>query len=183
MAKVLIPLVDGFEETEAVTPIDLLRRANVEVVTAGIGTREPTGSHGITVRADALLEDVAGAEYDAVVLPGGPGTPKLAESQRLGELLKEYAAEGKLLAAICAAPSVLAGLGLLAGRQATCFPAVEEKMQGAPLSHEPVVTDGNFITSRGAGTAVPFALAVIAYLEGEAAARKVSDAIIYTQPA
>ncbi len=180
MAKVLIPLVDGFEEVEAVTSIDLLRRAGVKVVTAGVGTTNPVGSHGIAVEADVPLEEAARAQYDAIVLPGGPGTPKLRESEILTGMLQDYAGRGKLIAAICAAPSVLADLGLLAGRRATCFPAVEEKMTGATLSHEPVVVDGSFITSRGAGTAVPFALKVAEHLVGAETANKVSHSIVYT---
>ncbi len=180
MAKVLVPLVDGFEEVEAVTAVDLLRRAGVKVITAGIGTTNPVGSHGMALEADVTLEEAARAEYDAIVLPGGPGTPRLLESEILTSMIRHHAERGKLLAAICAAPTVLASLGLLEGRNATCFPAKEEKMAGAKLSHEPVVVDGHFVTSRGAGTAVPFALKVAEHLVGAETAEKVSRSIIYT---
>lgn len=183
MPAVLIPLVDGFEEIEAITTIDLLRRAGVEVTTAGIGKKRATGSHDITVETDAVFDDVAEEFYDAIVLPGGPGTGSLNEVRGLHELLREYHERGKILGAICAAPTVLAAAGLLKGKRAACFPSVENKMAGAEILHEPVVVDGTIITSRGAGTAVPFALALVAKLCSQEDADEIARKIVYADAA
>jgi 4-methyl-5(b-hydroxyethyl)-thiazole monophosphate biosynthesis len=123
MSKVLVPLADGFEEIEAVTIVDLLRRAGVEVRTASLAGREVTGSHGITVMADSGLDEVEAGDYDMIVLPGGmPGTTHLKSDSRVARLLRQFAESGRYTAAICAAPSVLAHAGLLEGRKATSFP-------------------------------------------------------------
>jgi 4-methyl-5(b-hydroxyethyl)-thiazole monophosphate biosynthesis len=178
----LVPLAEGFEELEAVAIIDILRRAGVVVVTAALEHLKVTGSHGITVLAERLLADVLPAEleeFQAIVLPGGPGTALLKGSEELRRALVWAAEREVLVAAICAAPSVLAAAGLLRGRRATCFPAVEEQLSGATILHEAVVRDGNIITSRGAGTAVAFALAVAARLAGEDKARAISQAILH----
>ncbi len=179
MKKVLVPLIDGFEEIEAITSIDLLRRAGIEVTTAGIAKRSATGSHQLTVETDTLFDPARARDADMILLPGGPGTKNLAAVPGLDALLKEFAAAGKPLAAICAAPSILAKAGLLEGKRAVCFPTVESAMTGARLSHDPVAVDGNIITSRGAGTAVPFALAVIALLLGQAKADEIARQIMY----
>jgi 4-methyl-5(b-hydroxyethyl)-thiazole monophosphate biosynthesis len=175
MAKqALVFLADGFEEVEAITPIDYLRRAGVEVTTCGVGGLMVRGSHGITVRADAGLADrpFRAADWDAVLLPGGiPGAPNLAASERVGATLEEAASAGKLVCAICASPAVvLAPLGLLKGRRFTCYPGMEAAVADALWSGDRVVVDGNLITSRGAGTAADWALAVIAALLDERAA-------------
>lgn len=178
-ATALVPLIDGFEETEAVATIDILRRAGVSVLTAGIGKGFATGSHQIIVETDALLDDVLEEDYEAIVLPGGPGTPKLNEIPALHSRLRRQAESGMLVAAICAAPSVLAAAGLLEGKRATCFPSVEGKMAGAVIVREPVVVTGNIVTSRGVGTAIPFALEVAARLVGRERAAEVARAIVY----
>ncbi|GHV82567.1 DJ-1 family protein [Spirochaetia bacterium] len=182
--KALVFLADGFEEVEAITPIDYLRRAGVELTTVSISdSRMVTGSHGIPVTADAVLADIAGADssvYDAMLLPGGmPGAANLAASGGVGGLLKGQAAAGRIVAAICASPAVvLAPLGLLAGRRFTCYPGMEGTVRGAKWSEERVVIDGNIVTSRGAGTAAEWAIALIGTLVGKRDGEKVAGAVL-----
>jgi 4-methyl-5(b-hydroxyethyl)-thiazole monophosphate biosynthesis len=180
--KVIILLADGFEEVEAVTPIDYLRRAGLELTVAAIGRgRGVTGSHGIRIDADATLGDLAGEAWDAVLLPGGmPGAANLAASGETGALLKEMAAAGKWVTAICASPAlVLAPLGLLEGRRFTCYPGMETKVGGsARWSEDPVVRDGNIITSRGAGTAAQWAVEIISSLLSPAEGEKVAKSVL-----
>jgi 4-methyl-5(b-hydroxyethyl)-thiazole monophosphate biosynthesis len=178
-------LAEGFEEVEAVTPIDYLRRAGVEVTTAQVegDSMIVSGAHNIPLVTDTILERLAkrtsAAAWDAVLLPGGaPGAVNLADSQETGPLLREMAAAGKLICAICASPAVvLAPLGLLAGKRFTCFPGMEKNIQGAFWTDDPVVVDGNLVTSRGAGTAGLWAVEIIGLLlspgEGEKVARSV----------
>jgi 4-methyl-5(b-hydroxyethyl)-thiazole monophosphate biosynthesis len=178
MSKVLVPLADGFEEIEAVTIVDLLRRAGVEVRTASLAGREVTGSHGITVMADSGLDEVEAGDYDMIVLPGGmPGTTHLKSDSRVVRLLRQFAESGRYTAAICAAPSVLAHAGLLEGRKATSFPGflTAGSAPGIRLSEDAVVVDGKVATSRGPGTALPFSLALIELLEGPEVRREVQD--------
>jgi 4-methyl-5(b-hydroxyethyl)-thiazole monophosphate biosynthesis len=188
--KVLVPLAQGFEEVEAVTPIDYLRRSGLEVVTAAVGeTRLVTGSHGISVQADATLAELTAKagdvsrlcrSLDAVLLPGGmPGAANLAASAGVSALLGAMARDGRIVAAICASPAVvLAPLGLLEGRRFTCYPGMEQDLTGGHWSEDRVVIDGNLITSRGAGTAAAFAVALIGRLLGEAAGAKVAQAVL-----
>ena len=169
MASVLIPLADGFEEIEAVTVIDLLRRAGIEVVVAGLADGPVRGSHDIPVPPDMGLDDALARDYDMMVLPGGmPGADHLEADERVRELLTRLANSGRFTAAICAAPKVLAAAGLLEGRRATSFPGFLDPVQtpGLTLSEDPVVQDGRVITSRGPGTAMDFALALIENLAG-----------------
>lgn len=176
MSRVLVPLADGFEEIEAVTVIDLLRRAGIEVVTAGLAPGPVTGSHGITFSADTELKTALGQEFDMIALPGGlPGATHLAEDRRVIDVLQRFAAAGRFTAAICAAPAVLAKAGLLAGRRATSYPGVlaPDSAPGIQLSAAAVVEDGRIITSRGPGTAMDFALALIERLEGAGVRREV----------
>jgi 4-methyl-5(b-hydroxyethyl)-thiazole monophosphate biosynthesis len=184
--KVLLLLAEGFEEVEAVTPIDYLRRAGIELTTVAIGeSRRVTGSHGIPVEADTTLArflEQGAPALDAVLLPGGlPGAANLAASKETGALLNTMAQSGKIVAAICASPAmVLSPLGLLAGKRFTCYPGMEKDVDpAAQWSADRVVVDGNLITSRGAGTAAPFAFAVIAQLLSAAEAKKVSQAVIF----
>lgn len=173
-----MPLAEGFEEIEAVTVVDLLRRAGIEVHTASLGGREVTGSHGIAVLADLGLDEAAVEGYDMIVLPGGmPGTAHLKSDARVARLLQEFAAAGRYTAAICAAPSVLAHAGLLEGREATSFPGflTPESAPGIRLSEEPVVVDDKVATSRGPGTAMAFGLRLIELLEGADARRQVQE--------
>ncbi|GHV88276.1 DJ-1 family protein [Spirochaetia bacterium] len=181
----IVFLADGFEEVEAITPIDYLRRAGVDVITVSISDRRiVTGSHGIPVTADAVLADIAAAAgssvYDAMLLPGGmPGAANLAASGGVGALLKGQAAAGRIVAAICASPAVvLSPLGLLAGRRFTCYPGMESTVTGATWSEERVVIDGNIVTSRGAGTAAEWAIALIGALVGKRDGEKVAGAVL-----
>jgi 4-methyl-5(b-hydroxyethyl)-thiazole monophosphate biosynthesis len=185
--KTLVLLAEGFEEVEAVTPVDYLRRAGVEVTVAAISESPGVkGSRGIIVMADTSLAELKrnGSfnpdSWDAVVLPGGgPGAKNLAASKDTGRLLGEMAKKGKLVCAICASPAVvLAPLGLLTGKNFTCYPGLEKEVTGANWSCEKVVVDGNIITSRGAGTAGLFAAAVISQLAGEEKAKEISDSVL-----
>ncbi|GHU82525.1 4-methyl-5(B-hydroxyethyl)-thiazole monophosphate biosynthesis protein [Spirochaetia bacterium] len=179
--KVLILLAGGFEEVEAVTPIDYLRRAGIEVNTVAVGaSKTVTGAHGLPVLADFTLGELAPAASDGILLPGGmPGASNLAASGETGALLRELAGAGKLVAAICASPAVvLAPLGLLQNRRFTCYPGMEAQVKDAHWSEENVVIDGNLITSRGAGTAGPWAVAIIGKLLGEAQGEKVARSVL-----
>jgi len=190
MAKALVLLADGFEDVEAVTPIDYLQRAGIEVTTVSISESLTVTSKwgGIKVSACTTLAELEkqGTDgFDAVILPGGmPGSTNLASSKGTGSLVKNMAAAGKTVCAICAAPAlVLAPLGLLAGKNFTCYPGMEEKVNaaccdGGKWSDSRVVTDGNIITSRGAGTAGEFAAAIIEKLLDKAAAKKIADAVL-----
>jgi protein deglycase len=178
MSRVLVPLAEGFEEIEAITVVDLLRRAGIEVHTAALAGRQVTGSHGITVTSDRLLEHARASDYDMIVLPGGlPGAEHLKADARVISLLREFAAAGRYTAAICAAPGVLAHAGLLADRAATSFPGflTPDSAAGLRLRDDPVVIDGKVATSRGPGTAMEFGLALIELLEGAEARRQVRD--------
>jgi 4-methyl-5(b-hydroxyethyl)-thiazole monophosphate biosynthesis len=175
MARVLLLLAEGFEEIEAVTVVDLLRRAGIEVCSAALapdarfGSGLVCGSHGIAMRADALLADVDDAGFDMVVLPGGmPGAENLKQDVRVLALLERASSRGGYLAAICAAPSVLAHAGLLDDRAATSFPGFldAQSTPGLQLSTAPVVIDGRIVTSRGPGTAIDFSLTLIELLVG-----------------
>jgi 4-methyl-5(b-hydroxyethyl)-thiazole monophosphate biosynthesis len=181
--KAIVLLADGFEDVEAVTPVDYLRRAGIEVSTVSISESLTVTSKwgGIKMIADATLADIKqGGDWDAVILPGGmPGASNLAASKETGSLLKNMAVEGKLICAICAAPAiVLAPLGLLSGKKFTCYPGMEEKVNNGKWSDDRVVTDGNIITSRGAGTAGEFAVAIIEKLLDKAAAQKIADTVL-----
>lgn len=181
MARVLIPLADGCEELEAVTLIDLLRRAGLEVVTAGLHSRGAQGAHGIGLAADTTLDAVASGEFDLVVLPGGePGATALRDDARVAALLKRHAAAGKWVAAICAAPKALAAAGLLDGKRATSYPGYLDKTPAPNMKYveQPVVIDGKVVTSRGPGTAMEFALTLIEQLLGRAARDKVEAPLL-----
>lgn len=170
MARVLVPLAAGFEEIEAVTIIDLLRRAGVEVVVAGLQPGPVTGSHQITVTPDLDLDDAVTQTFDMVALPGGmPGADNLQRDHRIIDVLQATARRGGFTAAICAAPKVLAAAGLLDHRCATSYPGFLDagSAPGITLSEKSVVQDGSLLTSRGPGTAMDFALALIENLAGE----------------
>lgn len=169
MARVLVPLAQGCEELEAVTIIDLLRRAGIEVVTASLDNDVIVASRGVRLIADALLDEVLDDEYDMIVLPGGmPGADHLDNDARIHTLLKRLHEQGKYTAAICAAPKVLANAGLLKDKQATSYPGFIDKMNlpRTQVLALPVVTDDKVITSRGPGTAMDFALELIEKLAG-----------------
>ncbi len=162
---VYVFLANGFEEIEALAPIDILRRAGLSVQTVGIDGREVTGSHGVTFIADIADEAFIPDDMEAVVLPGGmPGTKNLEASRTVAAALTRATEEHCVIAAICAAPSILGHKGLLKGKRATCYPGFEEALQGATATGEPVVIDGQFVTARGAGVAVDFSLALVSLL-------------------
>lgn len=174
--RVLCLLTDGFEEIETVTPVDVLRRAGVEVVIAALDAKTATGRCGIRIEADALLSDVDVSAFDLLFIPGGPGVSALRSDGRPARLAKEFAAAGKPVAAICAAPLVLMDAGLLTGRRFTAYQSVRAELGGG--LDERVVTDDGIITSRGAGTALDFALEVTACLVGRAVADRVAEEIM-----
>lgn len=181
IARVLIPLAHGCEELEAVTIIDLLRRAQIEVVTAGLMDGPVRCSRGTVLVPDTVLDAVLEQEFDMIVLPGGlPGAANLDEDERVHRLLKRYQAERRYTAAICAAPKVLASAGLLDGKSATGYPGAVS-IQDFPEIHlvdAPVVVDGTVVTSRGPGTAMDFALQLIELLAGKATRDAVERALV-----
>jgi 4-methyl-5(b-hydroxyethyl)-thiazole monophosphate biosynthesis len=167
MAKVCVLLADGFEEIEAVTIIDVLRRADVSVETLGVAGKKVRGSHGIPIEADRTLGEAKDARWDMVVLPGGmPGSTHLRDDPRVQALIKDQNRGGGKLAAICAAPMALGAAGVLQGRKATCYPGIEKELTGAVVRQDRVVSDGNIITSRGPGTSIEFALKLVEDLSG-----------------
>lgn len=168
-AMVYVFLADGFEEIEAIGIIDVLRRANLNVVAVGIDSKSVCGSHGIEVMADVSADEITPDEnLEAVVLPGGmPGTVNLDKSEKVHEFIDYAFNTGKLCAAICAAPSVFGRSGILKNREATCYPGFENELKGARLSDEYVVKSGNVITGRGPGVTTDFALEIAEYLVGK----------------
>jgi 4-methyl-5(b-hydroxyethyl)-thiazole monophosphate biosynthesis len=171
MATVLVPLAQGCEELEAVTIIDLLRRAGITVLTAGLDDKPVKASRGTVLIPDTTLEAAMAQEFDMIALPGGlPGADHLNQDSRIHTLLKQQAKAEKYIAAICAAPKVLASAGLLNGKHATSYPGSidDSQMQNMAYEEKPVVIDGKVITSRGPGTAMDFALALIEQLLGKA---------------
>ena len=181
--KAIVVLAQGFEEIEAVTPIDILRRANLDVEVVGLDALEVTGSHGLTFRADRLLADAEDA--DAVILPGGlPGAENLAASARLAAVLRAQLAAGRLVAAICASPAfVLAPLGLLDGRRATCYPGCQDRFADTTVyaPDADVVIDASVVTSRGPATAFAFGLALARRLAGPEVAAQLARAMLHAQ--
>ena len=176
---VLVFLANGFEETEAIAPIDILRRNGQNVITVGIGEEVITSSHGITVVPDVTEADMSlMTDIDMIVLPGGmPGTLNLEKSRTVQDTIDYCAANGKFIGAICAAPSILGKKGLLKGKKATCFPGFEEFLEGADFTGEPVEKDGNIITARGAGVAVEFGLKLVEALSGKPASDKIRESM------
>ena len=181
MSKVLIFMAEGHEEIEALTVVDLLRRAGIDIYTVSItGEKKVTGSHGITTVCDKLIETVNFDDADMLVLPGGmPGTIHLGECELLMDQVHGFNTSKKGLAAICAAPTVFGKAGLLEGKTATCYPGMEADLKGANVSTDAVCHDGHIITSRGMGTAIPFALEIIRTFQGDEAAEKLAKSIVY----
>jgi protein deglycase len=181
MARVLVPLAQGCEELEAVTITDLLTRAGIEVVTAGLDDRPVKASRGMTLLPDTTLAEVMDQDFDMMVLPGGlPGADHLNEDVRIHQLLKRLNAEGGYTAAICAAPKVLATAGLLDGRKATSYPGALSGMElpRVDLQLERVVRDDKVVTSRGPGTAMDFALELVELLAGKAKRDEVEQGLV-----
>jgi len=181
MSRVCVFLADGFEEIEGLTVVDILRRAGVDTQMVSITEkRMVTGSHAISVQADICLREADFSATELLVLPGGmPGTLHLGECQMLTELLVQFSESGKKVAAICAAPSVLGDLGILKGKKAVCYPGFEKRLSGAEVVYDKVAEDGNVTTSRGMGTAIPFALSLVSQLVSEKKAQELKNGIIY----
>ena len=176
-------MADGCEEVEALAVIDLLRRAGEEVELVSIHNKDMTqGSHGIGIKNDVMLKDIFVDAADTLFLPGGGvGTKNLKECEELSKLLVSHNSKGGRIAAICAAPSALGILGILEGKNATCYPGFEDQLKGAKFKAIPVVTDGNITTSRGVGTAISFALELIRQLFGNEKASEIAESIVYKE--
>ncbi len=173
-------LADGFEEIEALTTVDLLRRAELDVQTVSIkADRLVAGSHKIQVVADTLFEDISYDEATALILPGGSGTANLAKHKPLSQWLIRANQDGKMIAAICAAPSILGDLGLLEGRKAVCYPGYESRLKGATIMEDSAIRDGHIITSKAAGTAVDFSLKIIKHLKSKEDSMNIKRSIHY----
>jgi 4-methyl-5(b-hydroxyethyl)-thiazole monophosphate biosynthesis len=183
MAKALVPLANGCEEMEAVIIIDTLRRAGWEVVAVGLKPGPVTASRGVRLLPDTTWEDTDPASFDVVVLPGGnEGTENLSRDPRVLETLRAFHEQGKRVAAICAAPLVLQAAGLLAGRRVTCHPGAAAQLTVTERLTEPVVTDHTLLTSQGPGTAIDFALTLIAQVDGREKAEGIARAMVARLP-
>lgn len=175
--KIIVPFADGFEEIEALTIVDVLRRAGIDVDMTGIVGSMVTGNHGIRVTMDKKLSEVKAEDYDGIILPGGnPGYVNLGRSSSLLELIKRMNGQGKLIGAICAAPTILVKSGVLEGKRATIYPGMEKELP-YPRADK-IVVDGNVITSQGPGTAMEFALKIVETLVGRDVAYSVKRSLI-----
>lgn len=173
-------LADGFEETEALAPVDILRRAGIAVTTVGVGGGVIRGSHNIYVKADITADalDIGDPDVQGIILPGGmPGVKNLDADGTVRAAIESCAARGLYICAICAAPSIIGRMGLLSGRRATCFPGFEDDLHGAQLTGAKVVTDGRYITAKGAGCALDFGFAIVEQICGRAKAESVAAAM------
>lgn len=181
MAKVYIFMADGFEEVEGLTVVDLLRRAGIDIQMVSIMEKKSVaGAHNITIEADGIFEDIDFSDGEMLVLPGGmPGTTNLMKHQGLDKLLRDFDNKKKAIAAICAAPTILSNKGMLKGRDATCYKGMESEMSHANIVDAPVVIDGHITTSKGVGTAIDFALSLIANLKGKDQAKRIAAQILY----
>lgn len=181
MKECYIFLAEGFEEIEALTVVDILRRDNIVIKTVSItDKKEVTGAHAITVIADKVLKEIELKDAALLILPGGmPGTNNLKECEELMDMLKSFSNTNRRIAAICAAPTVLGSLGLLEGKNACCYPGMEGMLTGANVSMDEVVTDGNITTSRGMGTAIPFALELVRLFDSKTEAMALKRKIVY----
>lgn len=181
MSKIAIFLAGGFEEIEALTVVDICRRAGIMVTMVSMEKDKIVeGSHGISVCADVLFEEMDFSSLDMLVLPGGmPGTRNLEAHQGLMKQLDTFYKEGKYVAAICAAPTVLGHRGILEGRKACCYPGMEEELTGAEVTYDPVAISGHVITSRGMGCAILFGLAIVSVFYGRDRAEELAKGIVY----
>ena len=172
-------LAEGFEETEAIAPIDMLRRAGDELKTVGVTGKEVKSSHGVTVIADMTADEIKlDSELKMIVLPGGmPGTNNLEADSTVQKAIDFCEAEGRFIGAICAAPKIIGAKGLLDGKNAVCFPGFESFLKGAEVQSDIVVRDGNIITAKGAGAAVAFGLKLVEALKGSAVSSKIENQI------
>ena len=181
MKKAVMLFAEGFETVEALMVVDLLRRGGVEVTMASINEDDwVVSSHGVNVEMNSTLGEVDVLSYDAIILPGGmPGTLNLGESEAVKKAVLAMNDAGKIVSAICAAPGVLGKHGLLEGKRACSYPSHEKNLTGATVSRDPVVIDGNIVTSRGLGTAMEFGLTLLGLLEGQEKEDQIKDAIVY----
>lgn len=179
MSRLAICMAEGCEEIEGLTVVDLLRRSKVTIDMISItGELQVKGSHGITFLADRLIADTDLSDYDGIILPGGiPGTPNLGKCEVVTQAVREFAQQNKMVAAICAAPSVLGQCGILEGKKATSYPGFAKDMPGCDYREDRVVVDGNVITSRGMGTAIEFGLAILSYVKDKKTADDLANAI------
>ena len=183
MPKVALLLAPGYEELEAVTVVDVLRRAGVECLLAGLQEDPVPSARNVKIVPDTTIEQLNPDELDLVVLPGGlPGVENLKRDPRVKELLEKMQAKGKMCAAICAAPGALASFGLLEGKKATIYPTLREELQGAKVEDAPVVVDGNVVTSQGPGTALPFAFKLVELLISREKATEVARQMLLQYP-
>ncbi len=183
MGKVAILLAPGFEELEAVTVIDVLRRGGIEVIIAGLQEGPIPSARDVKIVPDTTLEALNPEEIDLVVLPGGlPGVENLKKDPRVKELLSRIREKGKKCAAICAAPGALAAFGLLEGKRATIYPSLKSELKGAQIEDAPVVVDGDIITSQGPGTAMTFAFKLLETLAGPEQAREIAQQMLVSWP-
>lgn len=183
MSRIAVFFAEGFEEIEALTVVDLCRRAGIETDMVSVcGQREVTGSHGICIRADKMFSEIDFKTLHMIVLPGGgPGTQNLEAHEELMKRVDEFAEQGKMVCAICAAPSILGHKGLLNNRKACSFPSFEGQLAGAEVAKQSVVKDGNFITSRGMGTAFDFGLEIVEHICGKEKRDELAKTTIYEQ--
>lgn len=180
--RVALFISPGFEEIEAITPVDLLRRADIEIITVSLtDSLYVEGAHNLSLKADILISNILSSnDYNGVILPGGlRGMQNIVESEKARDLTQELFYSQKMVAAICASPFALFTFGILKGKKYTCYPRFEENIKEAQFEVKKVVIDGNLITSRGVGTAVDFSLAMIRYLKGDELANKIQKAILY----
>jgi 4-methyl-5(b-hydroxyethyl)-thiazole monophosphate biosynthesis len=179
MAKVAMILADGFEEVEAVAIVDVLRRADIEVVIAGLHEGPLSSARKVKVIPDTVIDSIKADDFEMLVLPGGqPGSDHLNADNRVRELIRDFDAKGKLTGAICAAPYVLANAGILDGKHATSYPTYRDKLGAAVYEDKTVVEDGNVLTSRGPGTALYFGLAIVQRLVGKDKAQQIREAML-----
>lgn len=179
---IYIFLADGFEECEAIAPIDILRRAEIEIKTVGVGGKTIVGAHGISVNCDLTVDCAEETDLDGIILPGGmPGTVNLENSAEVKRFIEYSAEKGLLIGAICAAPSILGHMGLLNGKTATCFTGFEAELYGARVSNKPCVTDGQIITAYGAGAAFEFGFALLTVLRGSDTANALRQQMRYRE--
>ena len=180
MSKVLVPLATGFEEIEAMSIIDILRRAGIDVVIAGLGKKQVVGTHGVKVQADVHIEDMSSEEFDMIVLPGGlPGATNLQKDEYVQKLLKDFDKQNKSIGAICAAPVALESAGVLKENY-TCYPSFEANIrEEGYITSQDVVSDENIMTSRGPATAMAFGLAIVAKLCGDEKSFEIKSQLLY----
>jgi len=175
--RLIIPLAEGFEEIEAVAVIDILRRANIKVDIVGIDDEIVSGRNGIKILCDKIITDVKPEDYDGIVLPGGnPGYKNLENNQQVINFIKAFESRGKLIAAICASPTILEKIGVLEGKKATCYPAMKDRLKN--FVDERVVVDKNVITSQGPGTAIEFALEIVKFFNPSAYEQLKKDLLV-----